>query len=494
MENLTESVAAWSGTPVPHAPTARADRTHAAVSAGTQDAELRQAVWEARAAAAILDLVLKLGPAEDVRSGCIRLTGEVRAFLGCDRVAVGLRRGKTGRCRLMAVSDVADLDHRNELPRRLEAAMDETLLRDAVTVWPPMPGPVRDDAAAHRELASMSGTAGLLGAPLRSADGCAVGAWLLFGSKQFAHGAANQRLVEAASLAVGGTLELLTKAQPGPVRRAGRQLARAMPLLRGKTLWAVVAAALLVLAIPMPYYVSVECELQPQVRRFVAAPFAGEFQKSLVKPGDLVNRGQTLGRMEGREIRWEFAGLGAEQQRASKSRDVNLAGGKIAAAQIDQLESQRQEVKRQLLDKRLEHLDVKSPIDGIVVSGDLERSEGVPVTVGQVLFEVAPLDPMTAELAIPDEEIARVDTGMSATVMLDAFPGCRWSGDLVRIHPRSVTREKDNVFLGEIVLGGADGTLRPGMKGHARVRTASHCLGWILFHKPWNYLASWLGW
>ena len=36
-----------------------------------------------------------------------------------------------------------------------------------------------------------------------------------------------------------------------------------------------------------------------------------------------------------------------------------------------------------------------------------------------------------------------------------------------RIHPRSVTREKDNVFLGEIPLDNGDGALRPGMKGRA---------------------------
>ena len=70
-----------------------------------------------------------------------------------------------------------------------------------------------------------------------------------------------------------------------------------------------------------------------------------------------------------------------------------MAAGKTAAAQIDQLEIQRQEVKRQLLERRLANLEIKSPIDGIVVAGDLQRSEGVPVNVGQVLYEVAPLRP-----------------------------------------------------------------------------------------------------
>ena len=63
--------------------------------------------------------------------------------------------------------------------------------------------------------------------------------------------------------------------------------------------------------------------------------------------------------MDGREIRWELAGLTADQERARKSRDVNMAGGKTAAAQIDQLEADRQQVRARLLEERLEHLEVR---------------------------------------------------------------------------------------------------------------------------------------
>ena len=47
-------------------------------------------------------------------------------------------------------------------------------------------------------------------------------------------------------------------------------------------------------------------------------------------------------------------------------------------------------------------------------------------------------------------------------------------------------------FLAEVVLDNSGGMLRPGMKGQARIRTTDRCLGWVLFHKPWNYLRAWL--
>ena len=44
------------------------------------------------------------------------------------------------------------------------------------------------------------------------------------------------------------------------------------------------------------------------------------------------------------------------------------------------------------------------------------------------------------------------------------------------------------------LLDNTDLALRPGMKGHARIRTAHRSLWWIVFHRPWNHLASWLDW
>jgi multidrug resistance efflux pump len=65
-------------------------------------------------------------------------------------------------------------------------------------------------------------------------------------------------------------------------------------------------------------------------------------------------------------------------------------------------------------------LDIKSPIDGVVISGDLKRAEGAPVAIGQTLYEIAPLDRMVAEVAIPDDEISRVRLAQSVTINLDA--------------------------------------------------------------------------
>jgi len=114
-----------------------------------------------------------------------------------------------------------------------------------------------------------------------------VGAWLFLGSETFTNQPHHGRFIETCAPAVAAGLRTLQQSQPGLLRRSAQRMGRAVPLLHGKGVWVVVALLAAVFFIPMNYMVSVECEIHPAMRRFVAAPFAGEFTKSLVKPGDL---------------------------------------------------------------------------------------------------------------------------------------------------------------------------------------------------------------
>ena len=449
-----------------------------------------RAEQEARNAAALLELTTRMVACAGVPAACQLLVNQLRLHLGCDRIAIGLRRSARGGCRLTAVSGLADFDCRCEMARDLEAALNEALVRDTPVVLPAQHNSPVPATLAHQRLSRHPGSARLLSAPLHTADGTLVGAWIFLGAAELAEQGSARHFVDAAAEPVAVALEAVRKAQPGRVGRMRRLLLG--EAARGRRWFGLLAAALLgALFLPLPYRIGVECELQPITRRYVAAPHAGVFAHSLVKPGDMVRRDQILARMDAREIRMELSGVIADGQRAAKSRDVNMAAGKVAAAQIDELEMERLESKRALLAQRIEHLDVKSPINGLVLSGDLQRSEGVPVTVGQVLYEVAPLERLIAEVAIPDEEISHVAPAMDVAIALDAG-GAIQHAPLDKIHPRSVVREKDNVFLAEVVLNNSPGTLRPGMKGQARIRTAERSLGWIVLHRPWNYLRLWL--
>ncbi len=256
----------------------------------------------------------------------------------------------------------------------------------------------------------------------------------------------------------------------------------------------IVVAVVAVLAVPLPYKVTCDCLLQPVVRQYVAAPFDAQLDEVLVVPGDMVGRDDVLARLDAREIRWELAGLTADYNRARKMRDSSLAGREVAKAQMAALEMERLGLRIRLLQNRTKNLQIKTPIDGLVITGDLEKTEGAPLTKGQVLFEIAPLGEMVVEVAIPDGQISHVQPGQQVSIRLDAHPTLTLEGTLTKIHPRAEQRNAENVFIGEVLLPNPGKILRPGMNGRAKVVAAEHPLVWNLFHGAYEYLVYRVGW
>jgi multidrug resistance efflux pump len=248
------------------------------------------------------------------------------------------------------------------------------------------------------------------------------------------------------------------------------------------------------MAVPLPYRVACDCELQPVLRRFVAAPYAGVLERTLAKNGDIVTKDQLLARMDGRNLRIELSGLQAELAGAKKRRDLALAQGDIAKSQIARSEMDRFQSKIQLLEERTRNLEVCSPIDGIVVSGDLQKVEGAPLEMGQTLFEVAPLDQMISEIAIPEAEIQYVSSGQEVAIKLSAFPFKTWTGTIKRIHPRTEIVNDESVFVAEVALENEGIELKPGMQGSAKIQSGWAPLGWNLFHRPWETVRYWTIW
>jgi RND family efflux transporter MFP subunit len=229
-------------------------------------------------------------------------------------------------------------------------------------------------------------------------------------------------------------------------------------------------------------------------RRFVAAPLAGTLERAWVLPGAEVTAGQVLALLDGRELRWELAGLEAELGRVQKQQEVALVRQESAAAQQAGLELQRLELKRALLTHRLANLEIRSPTTGVVVSGDLSTSQHAPVETGQVLFEVAPLAAMSAELAVPEADASYVQPGQPVRLALEASPRTAWRGTIDSLRPRAEQRDGQNVLVAEVRIDNCDGQLRPGMSGRGRITCGDRLIGWILFHKPVEALCRLAGW
>jgi len=441
-----------------------------------------------------LDLMQKLQRSSGRKAIDSVLVNELRTHLNCDTVAIGRCRRRSRRCRLQAISDMPDFDRRSELTQAFEAVFDETVLRDTVTQWPAPSDSDRYATRTHQNLGSATQATRVVSSPLRNAQGDLVGAWVFLDSSADSHGRDMGKFVRVCAEHMGPFLHLLWTAKGNVATRGARGLIRAIVASKVKLALLIAIAVIGILCMPAPYRISADAVIQPVTRRFVAAPFAGTLDSALVSPGEVVSQGDVLARIDAREIQWELDGLLAEYHRATKTRDAALANDQVAEAQLAKLEMQRIELKMQLLEHRIRHLEIKSPIDGVVISGDLAKAEGAPLTMGQSLFEIAPLGEMLVEVAVTEDQIQYVVTGQEVVLRLDAYAGSKWTANISKIHPRAEIRDDRNGFVAESVLHDSDDVLRPGMKGRAKLTGPRRTLAWRLFHRPCEKLAQMWGW
>lgn len=441
-------------------------------------------------AAATLELTVRLADARDSKSAAKLLCDLIHRQVRAEHVAVGLVKRSGTTVDATALSDVADLDLQSDAAQLLGNCLTESLPQTPLVAWSRTAGFKPFGLGHWQELADSWQVPELTAVRFadRKADAVAV---CLIASSTSLNAEAEQFLQLVGQIA-GPMLRMLERASHG--RRLHEIREQIPKWFTGRRAYAL--AALVALPLVFPWCTRTNCPvvLEPIAHRVVAAPFEGIFDRSLALPGDRVQAGQVLGRMDGRELRARLAACEADLGRAGKSRDMNLAGGKLAGAQIDRLEMERLEHEREVLQRKLEQLEIRSPIAGVVVSGDLRRYTAATLRVGQDLYEIAPLDQLTVEIAVAEEDLEQVAEQADVDVHLDAVADRTYEGRIERIRPRGELRDNRQVFVAEFALANAEETLRPGMKGTATVVGPRAPGAWLLLRKPWYAATRFLGW
>jgi hypothetical protein len=460
--------------------------TSQAIQIWLQRGRLQQSLARQTALNDSLRMIRSLDGSADMRQAARHVVNHLRRQCQAEQVSIVLNG------QLVAVSDIEQVDTSSQLSKVIEQACRQA---------------ENEGSVVHRRSGTDSDSfqvtldhycqeinlEGCLNYPLVSNEGI-FGAVLIGVSGRQLQDSSYLEYASQVTEMIGGHLDVVIRANQGVTQFARSRLKQFSTIRWRKYALGAALVAAIILCIPFPYRVGCECQLQPVLRRFVAAPHEGILERTLVDNGDIVRQGQLLAQMEGRHLRIELAGLDAELTGAKKRRDTALAKGEIAQSQIARSEMERYAAKIELLEEQLKNLDVRSPIDGIVVSGDLEKVEGAPLELGQTLYEVAPLDEMVSEILIPESEIQYVKPGMAVEIKLNAYPFKTWSGEISRIHPRAEVIEEDSVFVADVQMTNAGVELKPGMKGSAKIQSGWSPLAWNLFHQPWEAIRYWTIW
>lgn len=120
---------------------------------------------------------------------------------------------------------------------------------------------------------------------------------------------------------------------------------------------------------------------------------------------------------------------------------------------------------------KLERTKIRSPIDGVILSREVEVGQTVQSSqsVAQFFTVAADLSQIEIEAAVVESDIGGIDNGDPVVFTVDAFPGERFQGSVVQV--RQLGTETANVVTYTVVINARNpnGRLLPGMTANVEI-------------------------
>lgn len=405
-------------------------------------------------------------------AACNEIAGRWRAH----RAAIGFLAGRYVKAR--ALSHTEKFTRKMRLVQDIEAAMEECLDQDVEVLHPAPPNAVFISRAAA-ELSTRHGPASICSLPMRH-GGRVVGVLTVERAADEPYNLEDLQLLRlTADLLTARVYELHTN-DHWFGHRLAQDARRGLAALVGpRHTWAKAAAVLGLAAVlfltfvPGTDRVKADFAVEPTVRRVISAPFDGILAAVHVEPGEPVSAGDTvLAELDTAELRQQL--LQAQRQRDEHlvEADAALRDGKQAERALALVKARQMEPAITLLRQRIDQARLRSPIDGLVLHGDLRRQIGAPVSKGDGLFEVGELaddGALRAELLVPESRIEAVAVGQRGEMAAASHPADRLVFTVEKINPVAEVVDGGNVFRVRVRLQQRPPWLRPGMEGVAKV-------------------------
>jgi multidrug efflux pump subunit AcrA (membrane-fusion protein) len=137
---------------------------------------------------------------------------------------------------------------------------------------------------------------------------------------------------------------------------------------------------------------------------------------------------------------------------------------------------------------------VSSPVAGLVTTPHLTDKVGQYVQQGEVICVVEDPSVLEAEIALTDQEVARVRVGQEVELKARTWPFQWFRAKVDRIAPRAVRGEVHSTVTVYSRIDGAGEELRPGMIGRARIACGRRPLGAIWADRVLRFLRTEFWW
>lgn len=458
---------------------------------------IHQAKVDVEKLAVALDLMVEVNEQKRFLAAAFAFCNGLANRFSCDRVSLGWLEGSY--VRLRAISRTEKFDRHMAVVSLLEAAMEEALDQDEEIIWP-APEQAQFVTLDHAKFARDQSLAHLCSLPLRLEDKSIAVLTCERQSKPFSL-IDLQQLRLCCDQATRRLSDLHQYEGWFGARWARHFKERLARWVGPEHTWAKLLALGITLALAalflvrLNYRVEGNFILKSDETAYLTAPFDGYISQVFVRSGDPVTQGGNLLSLNTAELRLEELAAMADLNRYQREAEKARASKTLAEMRVAQAMAEQAQARLDLVRYRLGQAEIKSPLAGIVVEGDLRDRLGAPVKQGDALFKISRIDSLYLEAQVPERDVHEILHQRTGEIAFVSQPKLKFPVRIEVIEAAATPMNNNNVFLVRCRFEeGLQPWWRPGMSGLCKLNVEKRSLFWILTHRTTDFLRMWLWW
>lgn len=163
-------------------------------------------------------------------------------------------------------------------------------------------------------------------------------------------------------------------------------------------------------------------------------------------------------------------------------------------ALISELHANRQQLealkqRRDILQREHAGMIIQSPGAGMILGEDMRKMIGRRYSRGEEICRVGELENFMLRIDVSERDISEVRLDSPVRFKLKTVPGRTFTGQVSKINAEPIPNQYGQLFYPvEVLVDNADGMLRPGMTGFARISFGRQSIGLIISEKVWQSL------
>jgi HlyD family secretion protein len=236
--------------------------------------------------------------------------------------------------------------------------------------------------------------------------------------------------------------------------------------------------------------------VEPLATVEVKSKASGEVLDLLVATGDKVEQGALMVTIDPRTVRNRLDQSDAELKAALSRREIAqtqkarveslVAAGTLTQSDLEQAQLDLANSEAQVVTSRVsvenariavDDTDIRAPIAGTVIFKPVEIGQVISSPTqdfsgGTMLMQMADLSAVQIRSLVDETDIGKIRPGMTAMVLVAAYPNQPFPGEVVKIEPQAVIEQNVTMFAVLISIQNPDGLLMPGMNAEVDVSIA----------------------